>query len=96
MFEDYRGLREHRAAADILAQREWPRLYDPAALEANEVPVAATVYYDDPYVVREFAMETAAAVRGLRPWVTNEYLHNGLSADDDVFSRLLDMVRGRA
>ena len=42
------------------------------------------------------AMETAAAVRGLRPWITNEYLHNGLSVDDRVFTRLLDMVRGRA
>jgi pimeloyl-ACP methyl ester carboxylesterase len=96
MFEDYGALRPHREAAHILAEHEWPRLYDPAVLAQNEVPVAGTAYYDDPYVVREFAMETAAAIRGLRPWITNEYEHNGLSADDRVFSRLLDMVRGRA
>jgi pimeloyl-ACP methyl ester carboxylesterase len=96
MFEDYGALQPHREAAEILANHEWPRLYDPAILAANEVPVAATVYYNDPYVVREFAMETAAAIRGCRPWITNEYEHNGLSADDRVFSRLLDMVRGRA
>ncbi len=96
MFEDYGALHDHRAAAEILAEHEWPRLYDPQVLAANDVPVAATVYYDDPYVVRELAMETAAAVRGLRPWITNEYLHNGLSVDSRVFERLLDMVRGRA
>ena len=96
MFEDYVGLQEHRAAADLLAEHDWPRLYDPAVLASNDVPVAATVYYDDPYVVREFAMETAAAVRGLRPWITNEFMHNGLSVDERVFNRLLDMVRGRA
>jgi len=96
MFEDYGALHEHRAAAGILAEHQWPRLYDPAVLEANEVPVAATIYYDDPYVVREFAMETAATVRGLRPWITNEFLHNGLGASDRVFERLLDMLRGRA
>ena len=96
MFEDYGALRPHREAAEILADHEWPPLYDPTALATNEVPVAATVYYNDPYVVREFAMETAATIRGCRPWITNEYEHNGLSADDRVFSRLLDMVRGRA
>ena len=36
----------------------------------NEVPVAATIYVDDLYVEREFAEETAAAIRGLRPWIT--------------------------
>jgi hypothetical protein len=33
----------------------------------------------------------------LRPWVTNEYEHNGIGADPDrVVGRLLDLVRGRA
>jgi pimeloyl-ACP methyl ester carboxylesterase len=97
MFEDYGALRPHREAAELLAQRDWPRLYDPDALSHNEVPVAATIYHDDPYVVREFALETAATVRGLRPWVTNEYEHNGIGVDPErVFGRLHDMVRGRA
>ncbi len=97
MFEDYGGLRHHREAADLLAEHPWPRLYDPAALARNEVPVAATIYVDDLYVERAFAEETAAAVRGLRPWITDEYVHNGLRADGErVLGRLIDLVRGRA
>lgn len=44
-----------------------------------------------------FSEETAAQVPGLRPWVTNEYLHNGLRADGDrILGRLLDLARERA
>ena len=32
----------------------------------------------------------------LKVWVTNEYEHNGLRADGErIFSRLLDMARGK-
>jgi len=97
MFEDYGALRPHRDAAELLAQREWPRLYDADVLAHNEVPVAATLYFDDPFVVTDFARETAATIRGLRPWITNEYEHNGLGVDAErVFGRLLELVRGRA
>ncbi len=97
MFEDYALLQPHREAANLLAEHPWPRLYDAAQLARNEVPVAATIYVDDLYVEREFAEQTAAAVRGLRPWITNEYQHNGLRADGErVLGRLIDLVRGRA
>ena len=97
MFEDYHALRAHRAAADLLADHAWPRLYDAAQLAVNEVPVAATIYVDDLYVERAFAEETALAIRGLRPWITNEYVHNGLRADGArVLDRLIDLARGRA
>jgi pimeloyl-ACP methyl ester carboxylesterase len=97
MWEDYGGLRPHREVAELLAQHPWPRLYDADRLAHNDVPVAATVYVDDVYVERAFAEETARGVRGLRPWITNEYAHNGLRADGErVVGRLLDMVRGRA
>ena len=66
MFDDYGALRAHKAAAEILAEHEWPRLFDAAQLAVNEVPVAATIYVDDLYVERAFAEETAAAIRGLR------------------------------
>jgi len=96
MWEDYQALREHREAAEILARHAWPRLYDADQLQHNEVPVAATIYVNDLYVERAFAEETAAAVRGLRPWITNELEHNGLRAEGErVLSRLIDMVRGR-
>jgi pimeloyl-ACP methyl ester carboxylesterase len=97
MFAELSALAPLREAADLLAAREWPRLYDEDVLAANEVPVAATIYTQDPYVPRVFGEETAARVRGLRAWVTSEYDHNGLRADGDrVLSRLLDLVRGRA
>jgi pimeloyl-ACP methyl ester carboxylesterase len=97
MFDDYRWLQPHKAAAEILAEHEWPRVYDAAQLAVNEVPVAATIYVDDLFVERAFAEETAAAIRGLRPWITNEYVHNGLRADGArVLDRLIDLARGRA
>ena len=97
MFEDYSALAPLREAAELLANVEWPRLYDAERLRANEVPAAAAVYAEDMYVERVFSEETAAHVRGLKPWVTNEYQHDGLRADGDrILGRLIDLARGRA
>jgi pimeloyl-ACP methyl ester carboxylesterase len=97
MFEDYGALRPHREAAELLAERVWPRLYDEDRLRDNEVPVAAAVYFDDPYVDAGLSMRTAGLVRGMRPWVTNEYLHNGLRADGArILGRLFELTSGRA
>jgi pimeloyl-ACP methyl ester carboxylesterase len=97
MFEDVGALAPLREAAELLAQREWPRLYDEDALRSNDVPAAAAIYTEDPYVERAFSEETAAQIRGLRPWVTSEFDHNGLRAEGDrILSRLIDLVRGRA
>jgi pimeloyl-ACP methyl ester carboxylesterase len=89
-------LRPLRGAADLLAERDdWPPLYDPSRLAANDVPVAAAVYYDDMYVDREFSMATARGIRGLRRWVTSEYEHDGLRVSAGaVLGRLIDMNRG--
>src|SRR3954451_778557 len=97
MFEDYGALAPLREAAEVLAEHEWPRLYDPERLAANEVPAAAAIYADDMYVERAFSEETAARIRGLRPWLTNEYEHNGLRVEGErILGRLIDLVRGRA
>jgi pimeloyl-ACP methyl ester carboxylesterase len=97
MWEDYRALRSHRAAAEILAEYPWPALYDADRLRHNEVPVAATIYVNDLYVDRNFAEETARTIRGIRTWETDEYEHNGLRADGErVLGRLIDLLRGRA
>jgi pimeloyl-ACP methyl ester carboxylesterase len=96
MFDDYGALVPHRDTAMILADHPWPKLYDAAQLAVNDVPVAATIYVNDLYVESAFAQETAAQIRGLRPWITNEYEHNGLRADGErVVGRLIDMVKGR-
>ena len=85
-----------REAAALLAEREWPALYDPHALAANEVPVAAVVYAEDPYVERTFSERTAAEIPGMRVWLTNEYDHDGIHRDGKrVLGRLLDLARGR-
>ena len=96
MFEEYGMLAPLRAAAQRLAEHDWPRLYDPAQLAVNEVPVAAAIYAEDMYVERAFSEETAAAIRGLRPWLTNELHHDAVRVDGErVLGRLVDMVRGR-
>ncbi len=97
MFEDYGWLRPHREAAEILAEHEWPKVYDAQQLSVNEVPVAAAVYVNDMYVEYAYSMETAAVIRGINVWATNEYEHNGIRADGErVLDRLIDMARGNA
>jgi pimeloyl-ACP methyl ester carboxylesterase len=89
-------LRPLREAASILAERDdWPPLYDPTRLAANDVPAAAAVYYNDMYVDREFSIQTAEAIRGLRTWVTSEYEHDGLRVSNGtVLNHLIEMCRG--
>jgi hypothetical protein len=97
MFEDIGGLRPFAQAAELLAEQAWGPLYDVEQLARNEVPTAAAVYGEDMYVERAFSEETAARVKGLKVWLTNEYEHDGLWFDGaKVLGRLLDLVRGRA
>ena len=95
MFEDP-SLLALREATELLARRQWPALYDLERLKANEVPAAAAVYAEDPYVDRAFSEETIRMVPQMRLWLTNEYDHDGLRKDGGrVFGRLLELVRGR-
>ncbi|MCX4391941.1 alpha/beta fold hydrolase [Streptomyces sp. NBC_01767] len=94
-FEVDPALRPLRETAGLLAARtDWAPLYDTERLAANQVPVAAAVYHDDMYVDTEHALRTAASIRGLRTWVTNEFEHDGLRAGGPrVLDRLLALVR---
>ena len=96
-YEQVGALRPFRAAAEEVAARtEWPVLYDAARLAANEVPVAAVQYYDDPYVDLDLALDTADRVGNAQVWVTNEYLHDGLRVHgDEILPRLVDLAAGR-
>ena len=91
--------RTHRIPGLVLTDHEFPVPLDhahPEALSRNSVPCAAAVYYDDMYVDRRFSLETAEKIPGVRPWITNEYEHNGLrAAGEVVLDRLLGMVTGR-
>jgi pimeloyl-ACP methyl ester carboxylesterase len=98
MFENDPVLKPLGEAAQLLAERDdWPPLYDAGRLTASDVPAAASVYFSDMYVPLEFSMPTARTIRGLRPWVTNEYEHDGLRVSNGgVLDRLIAMARGSA
>ena len=96
MFRDIRSLRPFEAAAEALAAHpRYAPLVDATRLAANEVPVAAAVYFDDLYVDSGLSLDTAGRIGNLQAWVTNEYEHDGLRASPAVFTRLRDMVRER-
>jgi pimeloyl-ACP methyl ester carboxylesterase len=97
VFEEDPALVPLRGAAELLAAKDdWPALYDTGALEACSVPCAAAVYVDDMYVDYDASLATAAHIRGLRPWITNAHMHDGLRLDGAVFDRLLALARGGA
>ncbi|MFE5795414.1 alpha/beta fold hydrolase [Streptomyces sp. NPDC056503] len=98
MFREIAGLRPFAEAAELLAARaDWPRLYDPARLAANRVPLAAAVYHDDVYVDAGLSLDTARRIGSARVWVTSEWEHDGLAASGGrVLARLMDMASGRA
>lgn len=97
MFDEIRLLRPFAAAADALARRtDWSPLFDRERLAANEVPVAAAVYFDDLYVDSGLQLETAGSVGALQVWVTNEWEHDGIrDSGDRVVRRLLELVDER-
>ncbi|HVC41160.1 MAG TPA: alpha/beta fold hydrolase [Candidatus Saccharimonadales bacterium] len=98
MLEELSGLHPLREAAHVLAEYEgWTPLYDVARLRANTVPVVGTIYWDDLYVERPMALETASLLGNCRPWITNEYEHAGYRVDpkrvaDRLFSMLDDLT----
>jgi pimeloyl-ACP methyl ester carboxylesterase len=95
MFEEIASLRPFRGAAELLAAYDdWPALYDLGRLAANEVPVAAIVYFDDMYVDAELSLDTATRVGNVRTWVTNEWEHDGLRADAGrILPRLRELAQ---
>lgn len=96
-FDDDSELAPLRAAADLLAERQWPALYDADVLRRCDVPCSAAIYADDAYVPRAFSEETAAMIPMMRPWLTNEYEHNGLRGDGGrILDRLIGLARGTA
>jgi pimeloyl-ACP methyl ester carboxylesterase len=96
LYETDPALAPLAAAAELLAQREWPALYDPARLAASTVPAAAAIYFNDMYVPARLSLATAAGIGGLAPWVTSEFEHDGLRSSDRVLDRLISLARDEA
>ncbi|MFD1048156.1 alpha/beta fold hydrolase, partial [Kibdelosporangium lantanae] len=94
MFTNDPLLSSFQDVAHQLANRSpWPRLYDVDRLRANTVPVTAAVYANDMYVDRDLSLHTAHTIRGLRPWVTEDYEHDGLRASNgEVLDHLLTIA----
>ena len=95
MFEEMPELRPFAGAMErLMADTSFGRLYDQAALLANETPLQAAVYYDDLYVDAGLQLDTLSRVGASHAWVTNEFEHDGLHGDR-VFKHLLDEARNR-
>ena len=94
MFDDYPGCGRCATSRSCSRNEErWPVLYDAAQLARNKVPGARAIYAEDMYVPRALSEQTAAAIRGMKVWLTNEFEHSGLRTSDRVFERLLALVR---
>ena len=93
-FEDDPALVPYAATARLLAEHDWPRLHDADALAAVDLPGAAAIYVDDPFVEQRFSEETLALLPGVHGWVTEDYRHNGLRVDGArILDRLLTLAR---
>ncbi|KAF4304918.1 Alpha/beta hydrolase fold-1 [Botryosphaeria dothidea] len=90
MLTDYTELRSLAKVGELLAQADdWPALYDKEQLARNEVPAYAAVYMEDMYVDYEFSMETARAIKGCKPFVTNVMYHDAVrSRMDEVWKNI--------
>lgn len=96
-FTEEAALGPFAEAADLLhAKSDWDPLYDSSVLAVNQIPVAAAVYFDDMYVDAGASLATAREISGVRPWVTNEFEHDGLRSDPAVFDHLHDLAIGSA
>ncbi len=93
-FDQRSALRPYAELADALAEHPWPRLYDEDALRRADVPVAAAVYHDDPFVDRALSLRTASLLPRVHPWITNEYQHSALrTSGERVLDRLVTLAR---
>ena len=93
-FEEDPALHAFQPAMQTLADREWERQYDEAALGETSAVCAAAVYRDDIFVPRELSLATAAHFRDLRVWETSDYQHDGLRVDGPhILRHLMEMVR---
>jgi len=60
----------------------------------GEVPTtAAAIYVDDIFVPLEESLATAAHLGDLRPWISNEFQHNGIREDGaTILGRLFALI----
>lgn len=88
-FDEDPALHAFADAAHGLARHEFS---PPYAL--GEVPTtAAAIYVDDIFVPLEESLATAAHLGDLRPWISNEFQHNGIREDGaTILGRLFALI----
>lgn len=78
------------AAEELAYATNWSELYSAATLAENTVPTVAWIYTQDMFVPFELSMQTAHAIRGLIPLVSETYHHDALRTyGSSVISSLL-------
>ncbi|WKD59534.1 alpha/beta fold hydrolase [Corynebacterium caspium] len=88
-------LQPWKEVTDILAQWEWPTLFDPEVLQSVQVKGAAAVYFHDAYVPLEYSLETAQLLPDLRLFITSEHEHSGLrSSKGKILKHLFELADG--
>ena len=94
MLDQFSTLSPLKEAAHLLAEKsDWPSLYNQNQLEKNSIPVAAAVYTHDMYVDRDYSLETAESIQGIKIWETDEFEHNGLrSHGEKVLTNLFELL----
>lgn len=97
MLDEVAALRPWKETALALASvSDWSPVYNTSQLAANTVPTAAVVYYNDTMVDFDLSMATAAAIKNINVWVTNEFTHAGLrEGSDRVADMLNSMLAGK-
>lgn len=82
-------------AVELLAQREdFPPLHDADVLARNTVKAAAWIYRPDMFVPFDISLETAQAIKGLIPIISEEFHHDALrTSSDQIVEGLLKAIR---
>lgn len=83
-FEEDPALFPFADLADQLANHQWAASpYDAGVLREANVPVAAAVYLDDIFVPQQYSLATAGHYQDLRPYITNQFQHDGIAHDGE-------------
>ncbi|KAF3204698.1 hypothetical protein TWF192_011275 [Orbilia oligospora] len=96
MLTSYASLKPLKQIAEILAAKKWEgRLYDLDRLAQNKVPVYAATYLEDMYVDFELTRVFVRRTKGVKEWISNGVMHNGISAKaGEVIGKLWELRKG--
>ena len=94
MMDQFQTLAPFKEATQLLAEKnDWPSLYDSTALSSIDVPIVAAVYSNDMYVDKDYSLDSAESIKGIKLWETDEFEHNGLrSHGENVLSNLFELL----